>query len=238
MLITDYAIVLNTKKFGDTSKIISVYTKENGKLSLIAKGARNSKSKYGASLEPLSYNKISYYLYHNKDLHLLGTSEFNTHFKHLSDSMDHLTSALAVMESISLSQEQYHKNEDLFNLIIDTLTFLNEIKSNPFSTYVKFQIALMNILGFGLKFDSNYIVFQDDVYINIEKGELDNSRTGFKMYKINFNKMKYLSENSISDSAKVEFDDISAHRIAGFINRYFQHHLDKHYFINSLGMFE
>jgi DNA repair protein RecO (recombination protein O) len=235
MLVSDLAIVLGSKKFGDTSKILSIFTRNNGKISLIAKGARNSKSKFGASLEPLSYNKVSYYLYHNKDLHLLSTSEFNKHFKNLNESYDHLKIGLALIESLTLCQEQYLKNELLFDFLVLSLDYLNELQVNPFSVYVKFQLVLMDFLGFGLNFDSsNSLIFDEYLNIGIDKGEVVNNSSGFKLSKINFNKMIYLYQNDMSDSYKVEFDEKSSEILTVFFNVYFKYHLDRNYYINSL----
>ena len=56
-------IVLKTFSYGDTSKIIRCYTRDFGKISLIAKGVKTSKTLQIGYLEPI--NCISIDLYYN-----------------------------------------------------------------------------------------------------------------------------------------------------------------------------
>ncbi|MCB0821025.1 MAG: recombination protein O N-terminal domain-containing protein, partial [Bacteroidetes bacterium] len=58
----------------ESSKIIYSYTREFGKQTLVAKGARRTKSKFGASLELGSIVELKYYKKSNKDLHNLTYS--------------------------------------------------------------------------------------------------------------------------------------------------------------------
>jgi DNA repair protein RecO (recombination protein O) len=60
MIAETKAIVLHTRKFSDTSKIATLFTSDFGKISVIAKGAAKPKSKFGSSLDPLSYINISF----------------------------------------------------------------------------------------------------------------------------------------------------------------------------------
>ena len=48
------AIVLRTQKLGEADRIITLLTRERGKVRAVAKGVRRTKSKFGARLEPFS----------------------------------------------------------------------------------------------------------------------------------------------------------------------------------------
>ncbi|TFB10109.1 DNA repair protein RecO, partial [Candidatus Marinimicrobia bacterium MT.SAG.4] len=65
-------IILRRIKYSETSLIVTLYTKEYGKVSLIAKGARNPKSKFVGSLEPGTYVSVVYYHKENRDLQMLS----------------------------------------------------------------------------------------------------------------------------------------------------------------------
>ncbi len=70
-LVTTDAIVLHTFRYGETSKIARLLTRDHGPQSVIAKGAMNSKSKFGARLQSLSEGVASFYLKPARDLHTL-----------------------------------------------------------------------------------------------------------------------------------------------------------------------
>ena len=51
----DDGIVLRAQKLGEADRIITVLTRERGKLRLVAKGVRRTTSKFGARLEPFAH---------------------------------------------------------------------------------------------------------------------------------------------------------------------------------------
>ncbi|SDT24703.1 DNA replication and repair protein RecO [Microlunatus soli] len=54
----DAAVVLRTHKLGEADRIVTMLTRENGKLRAVAKGVRRTSSKFGARLEPFSHIDI------------------------------------------------------------------------------------------------------------------------------------------------------------------------------------
>ena len=57
----DQALVLRTQKLGEADRIVTLFTKEHGRLRAVAKGVRRTKSKFGARLEPASHVDIQLY---------------------------------------------------------------------------------------------------------------------------------------------------------------------------------
>ena len=70
MICSTKAIVLNHKKFSDTSLICNLYSENYGKISIIAKGARSLKNPHGAVLEPLNYIDLIYYYKPKRNIQL------------------------------------------------------------------------------------------------------------------------------------------------------------------------
>ena len=57
----DLAVVLRTQKLGEADRIITLFTKEHGRIKAVAKGVRRTKSRFGARLEPASYVDLQLY---------------------------------------------------------------------------------------------------------------------------------------------------------------------------------
>ena len=74
-IVTSEGIVLKTHALGDTSRIVTVYTRDHGLRKLVAKGARKTPSRFGYALEPLSRSRLVFYLKADRDLHLLSRAE-------------------------------------------------------------------------------------------------------------------------------------------------------------------
>jgi DNA repair protein RecO (recombination protein O) len=56
--IADHMFVLSRTTYGETDRILNILTKNNGKLGVIAKGVRSSKSKLASGVELFSENKV------------------------------------------------------------------------------------------------------------------------------------------------------------------------------------
>ncbi len=63
----DEAIVLRTHKLGEADRIITLLTRNNGKVRAVAKGVRRTSSRFGARLEPFSYVQVQLYQGRNLD---------------------------------------------------------------------------------------------------------------------------------------------------------------------------
>ena len=155
MIITTESIVLNSRKYGDSSKIVTLFTKDSGLCKVIAKGARKPKSKYGSSLEPLCHSWITYYNKSSRELQLLSKSEIIHRFSKLYRSFDHLSTGLLILESVNNTQDVNAPNPKLFDFLYNTLNCLNKLLRNPFSVFTAFQLFLAEELGFMPDF-SNY----------------------------------------------------------------------------------
>ena len=57
-LYRDEAIILRTQKLGEADRIITLLTKDHGRIRGVAEGVRRTMSKFGARLEPGSHVDI------------------------------------------------------------------------------------------------------------------------------------------------------------------------------------
>src|SRR2546429_9389229 len=71
-LVTTPAVVLQTYRYSETSKVVRLATRELGVQSAIAKGALRPKSPFGAGLELLSEGIAQLYFRETRELHTPG----------------------------------------------------------------------------------------------------------------------------------------------------------------------
>jgi DNA repair protein RecO (recombination protein O) len=153
MLIKTEAIILKTMKYRDTSKIVTFYTKEYGKLKGIAKGARTAKNKFGSSLEPMTLSMLVIYKKDHRDLHLISQCDAINSFKNLTEDLDRMTTAFAVIELINQVTHDEERNPALFELLGETLSALNSSLKNYSSYFHAFQIRLATLFGYAPNFE-------------------------------------------------------------------------------------
>lgn len=142
------AVVLKTINHGDTSKIITLYSKESGRLKLIAKGVRSPKSKSVGLFQPTRHLQVIYYSKSNSELQLFKAGEFIDGFFGLENDFDRLTLAQVVVELLDRSLEDEEPHPALFDLLVNTLKRLSEPSIITANSYWYFHLQLLKELGF------------------------------------------------------------------------------------------
>ena len=97
-LVTTSAVVLQTYRYSETSKVVRLATRELGVQSAIAKGALRPKSRFGAGLELLSEGSAQIYFRETRELHTLGAFDVTTLRRELAADVDRFVGAAALAE--------------------------------------------------------------------------------------------------------------------------------------------
>ncbi len=154
MIVSTDAIVLRSMKYRDTSKIVTLYSEKFGKISVIAKGARAAKNKFGASLEPMTHAAVVIYKKEHRDLHFLSKSEIVQPFFKTRIVPDKLAVGLALVELVHLVMHDEEENQIMFALLTDALHALEISKLNALNILFAFELKLVRQLGFAPHFES------------------------------------------------------------------------------------
>ena len=142
------AVVLKTLNHGDTSKIITLYSREVGRLKLIAKGVRSPKSKAAGLFQPTRHLQVIYYAKSSSDLQMFKSGELVDGFFGLEEDFDRLTLAQVVVELLDRTVEDEESHPKLFQLLVDTLSRLSDKNISTAEAYWFFHTHLLRELGF------------------------------------------------------------------------------------------
>lgn len=206
------AFVLNNFCYGDSSKIVTLFTKDFGKLKAIVKGVRNYKSKMNGTLETMNYINAVIYIKNNRELQLISNAEHVKSFKNIFTDFRKLHAAYKIIELLNKTVAGQEKNISLFELLIRSYETLNSTPYNSFMIVLYFQIQLCSILGIGGDFSSEngksetffklielseiknlHRLFQFLDEMNFKNAELDDETLSFIVNKFE----KYLQLHSI-----------------------------------------
>lgn len=148
------AFVLKSTKLGETSKIITFYTRQFGLEKMVAKGARGGKSRFFGTLEPLNHLFIIFYLKANRDLQFLSQAEIINPFTKIRKDLRQTTYALAICEMLFKTQLPAEPNFLLFNLVSDAFSAINQTKYSPLNIFLGFQLKFLDIAGVNPDFNN------------------------------------------------------------------------------------
>lgn len=118
------AIVLRTYKLGEADKIVSLFTRQLGRLRAVATGARRTKSRYGSALEPMSYVRLWIFERENRDLLRLNSAEIVESFFDMQKDYGRQVAAQYVAEVAEVFLPEREVNERAFRLIVAVLRAL------------------------------------------------------------------------------------------------------------------
>ncbi len=121
------AIVLARRNFSEADRILVVYSKYYGKLSLLAKGVRKPKSRKRGALEVFSHFKFS--AARGKSLDLVTEAELVNPFNLIRENLKKTSVAYFLLEVVGRSTRDDEKNERLFQLLLNYLNKLEKEKS-------------------------------------------------------------------------------------------------------------
>lgn len=148
MIVKTEAVVLKSRRYRETSKIVTFYTRKFGKISGVAKGARETKSRFGAALEPMTHVTLVLYKKEHRELHLVSQSEIVQLFPHLHSDLAKITAGLSVVELIDAAMHDEEPNEANFRLLLQVLTELNSATKNLQNVLYYFRLRLLDLMGF------------------------------------------------------------------------------------------
>ena len=142
------AIVLKGWKLGETSKIVLLYTKDYGRIKVVAKGARNPKSQFKGCLEPLSRIDIIYYDKRNRDLQLLSKADLIDPHYHVIGHMLKTSLCLAVAELLNKAVAGEESFPHVYNLFAITLDLINRSDRFIEGFFWFFENRFINLMGY------------------------------------------------------------------------------------------
>ncbi|MEX1139347.1 MAG: DNA repair protein RecO [Bacteroidota bacterium] len=153
MIVKTDAVVLKSMRYRDTSKIVTFYTRAFGRVAGIAKGARVSKSKFGASLEPMTEVGLVLYKKEQRDLQLISQCDILKPFKQVHSDMEKMSGAMAVVELLHQLTHSEEENPALYNLLVETLEAVEKAPRNIRNIVYGFQLRFASLYGFNPVFD-------------------------------------------------------------------------------------
>lgn len=243
-IIKTEAVVLTKMDYGDTSKIVSLYTRDFGKISAIIKGARSPKSKIGMVVDPLNYIQVVVYKKDTRELQIVSTADLVTHFTSIKEDLDKLKYSQAILELLKNLTMEHEANERLFKGVIKILTLINSKAEHPAILFGRFFMFFLSELGYEIQLEKCAVcgrtnLVNMELSHNFELGILcsDCRQTHVEFFSINPELFSFL--NCLKDNKKVQLTNIAvAERAIVFMERYLKFHIPDFKGIQSFQIFK
>ncbi|GJQ21490.1 MAG: DNA repair protein RecO [Bacteroidia bacterium] len=157
MIVRTDAVVLKSMRFRDTSKIVTFYTRRFGKVAAVAKGARETKSKFGAALEPMTEVHLVLYKKAQRDLQLVSQCDIVKPFKNIHAGMERMQTALSVLELLHQLTHDEEENPAVYALLTETLEAIDQADRNFQNYLYAFELRFSALFGFRPVFEHCFV---------------------------------------------------------------------------------
>lgn len=175
---TSEGFVLSRRDFGEADRLIDIYSKEKGKISLIAKGVRRPKSRKRGHLE--IFAKIRFQTTIGAGMGIMTEAETVDDYTEIRSSMKKISLAYYFMEVAGKITHEGGESAGVFYLLSD---FMNDLKTATRlkELRVNFVTKLLKQLGFWPK--DKDLPFPDEKLEEILERQIHSIRVGKIMLK-------------------------------------------------------
>lgn len=144
---TTPAVVLRTRPFGESDKIVSLLTEQFGKLTGIAKGAMRSRKRFVNSLEPFALVNLRFQQRSQSNLAFILAADLIVGYRKLSTSLESLSHAAYLVEITDGLIGEREENLAVYQHLRDSLRHLEE-HSASLSFLTAFELKLLRLVGY------------------------------------------------------------------------------------------
>jgi len=137
-------IVIKRRDFGESDRILTVVTRHQGKIKLIAKGVRKINSRRAAHIELLNHCVLNI---HDAKLPIVTEAETLKHFSELKNDLRRASYAFYICELLDGLLPEHQENMAAFHLAENTL-FKLETSQDPKALISKFEQEMLINLGY------------------------------------------------------------------------------------------
>ncbi len=139
-------IVVKEVSTGEADKIITIFTRNQGRISALSKGGKRPKSKLAAGSQILSYGE--FVLFSGKDMYSVNSCDVIEPFYEIRNDMVKLTYAAHFMDIILELIQENQPSARLLKLLLNTLHMLAKTQKPPELISCIFELRAITIAGY------------------------------------------------------------------------------------------
>jgi DNA repair protein RecO (recombination protein O) len=173
------AIVLRHSDWGEADRLLWLFTREIGKVKVVAKGVRKPRSRKAGHLEP--FTRVELLLAHGRDLPIVTQAEARDVYLTLREDLVRVGYASYVIELLDRFTYEEGENMALYRLLSETLSRINN-EAEPAFAVRYYEVRLLDLVGFRPQLVECLVcgneIIAEDQFFSFEKGGVICPRCG------------------------------------------------------------
>lgn len=144
------ALIVRGSDWSETSRIVTLWTREFGKVRALAKGGRRLRSSFEVALDVLTVTRVMLIRKHQGGLDLLTEALLDRRYPHLRTSLNCLTIGYYIAELLADGTQDGDPHPALFDQSLEILALPD---SSPLDV-IRFELAWLHELGYSPRLDA------------------------------------------------------------------------------------
>lgn len=228
------ALVLHHLDWGEADRLITLFSREEGKRRAVAKGVRKLRSRKSGHLEPFS--QVNLLLARGKDLPIITQVETVESFSALREDLRLLGYASYIVELVDRFTIEEDPNPEVYQLIVHTLQRLSQGAEAGFEARY-FDLQFLNAMGFRPELTECVVCREKiqplDQYFSFELGGVvcpachQKIPTTIALSMETLKYLRHLQRSTYNEARKASISPMMLAEMESILQRYYTHVLER-----------
>lgn len=147
MLLQSEGFVLQSLKYGESSQISKIFTKEKGLLSVISSRSKSKKSRQANYFQPLTAINFVCYLSNKSNIHRIKEVSFNTKINSVQEDIALNALRFFLAEFMSKVIREEEQNFSLYDFVEQQISLLFSKESDMAFFHIQFLLGFCDEIG-------------------------------------------------------------------------------------------
>ncbi len=167
-LTKELCLVTKSIRHGETSRITTLFSRQTGKLAVIAKGARKGKkNQTSGNLEPPSLIEAQIYFKPTRSVQILGQTNLLIGYRKIKSDLTLTTYAASILQLVNQIVLDNEPNSELFDIVMKSIENLEKESLDPRLNLWQFIHKMIGALGYEIDLWSCPVCGKSIAEINI-----------------------------------------------------------------------
>lgn len=222
-------LVIKEVRLKENDKIVTIFSKKYGKVTLYARGAQKIKSPLFAGTQVLSY--CNFEINGKSDIKYINKLEIIKSYHKIRNDINTLYYSLYFIEFINKTIVENDMFDELFDLTLITFYNLEKRIEEVRLIRIIFELKAMCILGYTPNVKGCSVCGNEDImYFNIKNGNGVCDRCKVREYNKITNTalytIRYIINSNISDVFRFRIDDVIIIELQKILTKFISYNLD------------
>lgn len=224
-------LILKKMPFKENDLILTVLTAEQGKMNILARGAKRKKTQNKICYELFSYTSFDVYMGRGT-LPVADSAEAVEPFYPLRQDIEALSLAQYIADVASFACSEKGSSE-ILRLVLNSLSLLSSNKYNKTIIKTVFELRFALYEGFAPRGDTCPLCGGDEANIwSFSRGILCNecaSGEGFHLSKSEVSAIRHILNSSGTKTYSFTMEKTELDNLSNLTEKYIEYHLEKHF---------